>query len=72
MVDNQKQEGSMPASNTDEEQPSAKAKAARDITDPTMKALPSPEGIRLEDVPEQYEDGRMVLLARDPTWLYVC
>ena len=30
----------MPASNTDEEQPSAKAKAARDITDPTMKALP--------------------------------
>jgi hypothetical protein len=61
----------MPASNTDEEQPSAEAKAARDITDPTMKALPSPEGIRLEEIPERYEDGRMVLLARDPTWLYV-
>ncbi len=60
----------MPAPKSDKKQPSAAAKEANNNSAPTMKAQPSPEGIRLEDLPKRYEDGRMVLLARDPAWLY--
>lgn len=60
----------MPVSKTDKKQANAETKEARDTSVPTSKAKPSLEGSLIEELPERYEDGRMVLLARDPMWLY--
>ena len=58
-----KQEGKMAGSNKDTTaQPIVETKK--------FYVQPAPGASRTEPLPDRYEDGRMVLLARDPMWLY--
>ncbi len=61
----------MTVSKSDQVISSAEPGEATDRSSSTGKDQASADSSHPEKRPEQIEDGRMVLLARDPTWLYI-
>ncbi len=68
----EEQEGNMAGSKKEAKPPRAASSAEageRQVTR-TLQVPPAPATRHVDELPEKYEDGRMVLLARDPMWLY--